>query len=197
MTIKYIALIMQLIKDYKTKDLLINCTLKCFFRALCGWPKLTSIKPVRLTGLKWSDSVRSIFLPLGCHWLRQALLNSLTTSSPLTWREASRPPQVTCWHTHTHTHTYTYAQALPPSLYGNVFWSWHCDAVVIKCELYLQYAACWHLKKHQSICTWEWQLFKMANHVWCCDMYVLHLKFWKSARSSENLIQEKVLGEKM
>lgn len=65
--------------------------------------KLNSVKSVWLNNLKiiWRIVCVLLYLPLGCYWLRQALLNSLTTSSPLTWKEASRPPQVTCWHVHT------------------------------------------------------------------------------------------------
>lgn len=45
--------------------------------------------------MNWQTVCILLLLAPGCHPLWQALLNSLTTSSPLTWREAGPPPQVT------------------------------------------------------------------------------------------------------
>lgn len=129
--------------------LVIKCTLSSFLEF---W--VADIIQIDFCVLYMTDKVKIIWLsacslpslPLR---LRQALLNSLTTSSPLTWREASRPPQVT--HTHTDTRTATSCD-------------WHCDAIVSKSELYLQYAARGPLTLHQSIFAWrEWQLFRMLE----------------------------------
>lgn len=76
------------------------------------------------------DTVKSSS-SLCSHWLLQALQNSLTTSSLSTWREASRPLQVTCWHTHTHA---------PNSWYADVLWlpQWNFAGMLLSLNSELQ-----------------------------------------------------------
>lgn len=144
------------------KRLGIRCTLTL------SWISEWLISVFHMTG-----KVKIIWLTV-CSPLRlwQALLNFLTTSSQLIWREASHPPQVTHTHGHTRTQSHTCTTTSLPC-------DWHCDTFVLKREL--QYAASGRLTLHQSIFTrWEWQLFRVSTHVRCCHMDVLHPLQWNA-----------------
>lgn len=100
------------------KRLGIRCTLTL------SWISEWLISVFHMTG-----KVKIIWLTV-CSPLRlwQALLNFLTTSSQLIWREASHPPQVTHTHGHTRTQSHTCTTTSLPLVIGTVIpLSWNAS----------------------------------------------------------------------